>query len=390
MSRRFCCSLFSSLLLFSSCVPPAEVLEWVDSVDLRVQMSTESEGWVHEFSPVLVREEYVVPSFAFNPVPVREEANALPRGGKVQLKSEEANALSEQELKGLAYAKLTDRMNELETIDWSMGWRSAKAVLEARGISPVEFVIGWVQDMPYQGGNTYEKHAVETFLDREGDCSDKTMLAMDVLHRMGYKVGIVVFEEVEHMGLAMACEPPSLAPIPASYLPSNERGAGWMYIECTSRSAWGEIPSVFANGELMRGGGRLFLPAGPVGEACSICNEVVQWQRELEQEYGEGVLSMSLEDRRWWGDIQAMADRIEILREGAANLRVERDEWLIKARAKGCVEDMTVVSHTNECSGMVENLTKANIEYNHQVNELNRLVAKYNDEIARWNQLMKR
>ena len=377
-------------MLLASCSPTAEVLEWVSSVELAIPFSLESGGWVHDFPPVLVREEYVDPSFGLNVVPSREESAAWPRGGKIFLHEGEKGALSEIEMEGLAYAQMTDQMNALQSIDWSNGWRSARAMLEARGISPIEFVVGWVQDLPYQEGNSHEKYPVQTFLDRKGDCSDKTMLAMDVLHRMGFRVGVIVFAEAEHMGLAVACEHAHSMGIPKDFVFAEEEGLDWVYVECTVRSAWGEVPSVFANGEVMRGEGTLFHPAGTDGEACTHCLETLLWQKELQQMYGKGALRMSLEDRSWWQEIQAMAVRIETLREGGETLRKERDHWLAEAREMGCVEGMTVVSQSNACSEVVDKLQGANNDYNRNVSEMNLLVDEYNENIVRWNQHMKR
>lgn len=80
------------------------------------------------------------------------------------------------------------------------------------------------------------KFPVETFVDGNGDCDDKTLLLAALLSHEGYDVAVLLFEPEKHVALGIRCE--ELA----------YKQTGYAYTETTTQGFIGMIPDSFSGG----------------------------------------------------------------------------------------------------------------------------------------------
>jgi hypothetical protein len=71
----------------------------------------------------------------------------------------------------------------------------------------LELITVFVQSIPYSEGNTpiSPKFPIETIVDGEGDCDDKSILLAALLAREGYDVVLFYFEKENHMAVGIRC-----------------------------------------------------------------------------------------------------------------------------------------------------------------------------------------
>jgi len=80
---------------------------------------------------------------------------------------------------------------------------------ELNGKQRVELALAFVQSMTYSDDNVttssdeYPRYPVETLFEKEGDCEDTSILLAAVLTDMGYDVALLLFEELDHIGLGI-------------------------------------------------------------------------------------------------------------------------------------------------------------------------------------------
>jgi hypothetical protein len=83
------------------------------------------------------------------------------------------------------------------------------AAEELNGKHRVELALTFVQSMTYSGDNVtsnsdeYPRYPVETLFEKEGDCEDTSILLAAILTDMGYDVALLLFEELDHIGLGI-------------------------------------------------------------------------------------------------------------------------------------------------------------------------------------------
>jgi hypothetical protein len=97
----------------------------------------------------------------------------------------------------------------------------------------VELALAFVQAIPYndskasnilaKAGNETMLYPYETLFTQQGVCSDKSLLAISILRKMGYGVAIFAYEQDNHMAIGIQC--------PQSY---STYGSGYCYGETTS------------------------------------------------------------------------------------------------------------------------------------------------------------
>lgn len=63
------------------------------------------------------------------------------------------------------------------------------------GLDPKAIVLSFVQSLPYQSLGAYQRHAVETLIDRQGDCSDTSVLLAGLYAALGYSSIFIDFED---------------------------------------------------------------------------------------------------------------------------------------------------------------------------------------------------
>jgi hypothetical protein len=73
----------------------------------------------------------------------------------------------------------------------------------------VELTLRFVQSLTYAEDvvaitdSEYPRYTVETLFDQGGDCEDTSILEAAILTEMGYDVALLLFEEIDHMGLGI-------------------------------------------------------------------------------------------------------------------------------------------------------------------------------------------
>jgi len=96
----------------------------------------------------------------------------------------------------------------------------------------VELVLAFVQAIPYddakadsilQNGQESINYPYETIFTKSGVCSDKSILAADILNSLGYGTALFTYEAEKHMALGIKC--------PKEYSQDN---SGYCYAETTS------------------------------------------------------------------------------------------------------------------------------------------------------------
>ncbi|HEX3001661.1 MAG TPA: hypothetical protein VHN82_04745 [Methanoregula sp.] len=89
----------------------------------------------------------------------------------------------------------------------------------------LELIVVFIQSMPYESLSLNPpKFPVETFVDRSGDCDDKSLLLAGILSREGYNVSLLSFPPEAHMAVGVAC-------------PGGEyKSTGYAFIETTNHS----------------------------------------------------------------------------------------------------------------------------------------------------------
>lgn len=116
-----------------------------------------------------------------------------------------------------------------------------RRVRDARGLDSdryVELLTVFTQSLEYKTDpvDLEPKFPVETFVDGNGDCDDKTLLLAGLLSREGYDVAILLFEPEKHVALGVRS---------AEY---DYEGTGYAYTETTAEGFVGMVPDEFAGG----------------------------------------------------------------------------------------------------------------------------------------------
>lgn len=100
----------------------------------------------------------------------------------------------------------------------------------------LELMTVYVQSLPYESlSENPPKFPIETYVDRSGDCDDKSLLLAGLLSREGYNVSLLSFTPEEHMAVGVAC-------------PDGEyKRTGYAFIETTNYSFVGVPTDTFGD-----------------------------------------------------------------------------------------------------------------------------------------------
>lgn len=112
----------------------------------------------------------------------------------------------------------------------------------------VELLTVFVQSIEYRTDpvDLEPKFPVETFVEGNGDCDDKTLLLAGLLTRERYDVAVLLFEDEKHVALGIRCEE------------CDYRGTGYAYTETTAQGFVGMVPEQFADGIELESRPRVF------------------------------------------------------------------------------------------------------------------------------------
>lgn len=140
---------------------------------------------------------------------------------------------------------ITDPNDDFYIEDIVKGLNSMAIEYDMREIDKVNFVISFVQNLPYTeddvttGWDEYPRYPIETLFNRGGDCEDTSILVASILDEMGYNVCLLILENENHC--AVGIDIPSVY---GSYYTYD--GKKYYYLETTG-DGWtiGEIPPDF-------------------------------------------------------------------------------------------------------------------------------------------------
>jgi hypothetical protein len=76
----------------------------------------------------------------------------------------------------------------------------------------VDLAVSYVQSLPYDEARartdlTHPRYPYETLYEKTGICSDKSLLTVSILRKMGYGASIFMYEKDQHMAPAVQCSP---------------------------------------------------------------------------------------------------------------------------------------------------------------------------------------
>jgi len=107
----------------------------------------------------------------------------------------------------------------------------------------IELIVKYVQSMPYceEHGTPYldrpvgcPRTPIQTLVDGTGDCDETSMLLAALLHREGFPVSLLFFEEERHIAIGLRIDGEGF------------EGTGYAFVETTSLVYISEVPEVFA------------------------------------------------------------------------------------------------------------------------------------------------
>jgi hypothetical protein len=140
-----------------------------------------------------------------------------------------------------------------------------------------------VQALPYRtdGASTAPKFPVETYVDGEGDCDDKSLLLAGLLAREGYAVALLYFEPEAHMAVGV------------KGFQCDYRSTGYGYLAATNLSLVG-IPEDQLEGGVNLTSEPLVIPVGNGTKLYGRCLETAAIGKALERT-GERTTSLTRE-----------------------------------------------------------------------------------------------
>lgn len=127
----------------------------------------------------------------------------------------------------------------------------------------VELIVVVVQSLHYENiRENAVKFPIETFVDRSGDCDDKSLLLAALLSREGYRVALFSFPDESHMAVGITCTG------------TDYKMTGYAYIETTNVSFVGVPPDGLAGGTQLRSA-PLVIPVGNGIKTYTSCDQTL-------------------------------------------------------------------------------------------------------------------
>jgi hypothetical protein len=204
----------------------------------------------------------------------------------------------------------------------------------------LELMAVFVQSLPYRNQNlSSPKYPIETYVDGEGDCDDKSMLLAGLLAHEGYGVALFYFGPEQHMAVGVACDD------------RGYRNTGYAYLETTLVSLVGTGAESLV-GNITLESEPLVIPIGEGTSMYTRCNETHAIFAELT------TVKVRLETLG-----TDLGDRESVLR-------------IKKSELDTMEVDMEQMRASGDISG-----------YNRMVSEYNKHVRDYNQNLDRYNEL---
>ena len=241
-------------------------------------------------------------------VPVDPAVYAGARSAEKTARIYDAATRDEEWRSGLYRAMITDPAQE-PLYDALI--REFRAIRSAHDLDPdayLELITVFVQSLPYQDQDLQSpKYPVETYVDGQGDCDDKSLLLAGLLAREGYRVALLHFVPEQHMAVGVGCTD-------GGYF-----GTGYAYMEATHVSLVGVVPDQL-EGNITLVSEPFVTPIGAGNLTYTRCNETRAIQAHLESlriridalEQDLGVRQQALAAER--AELVALGQRMERLR----------------------------------------------------------------------------
>jgi len=206
----------------------------------------------------------------------------------------------------------------------------------------LELIAAFVQSVPYRTDASIvePKFPIETYVDGEGDCDDKSLLLAGLLAREGYGVALLYFGDEAHMAVGVESAG------------CFYRNTTYAYIEATNASYVGIPPAALSNGTVLSSD-PLVIPVGDGPRFYAACDQVETIERAL----------------------SASRSRVEELAPELAARGQELEEERASLESLGA--RLTALSRSGEIR-----------EYNRLVPEYNRKARDYNDAVGIYNTLL--
>ena len=130
-------------------------------------------------------------------------------------------------IKQLRYIKITERLSDEEYL---------------------EYLVNFVQQIPYNSPEGNTRFPVEVIYDGMGDCDEKSMLLMGLLEKSGYDTALLLFPKLGHAVCGIKIVPQGDVSF-TTY--SADDGRKYLYIEATTPYYIGLYPESFANTDVL-------------------------------------------------------------------------------------------------------------------------------------------
>lgn len=134
----------------------------------------------------------------------------------------------------------------------------------------LELIATFVQSIPYRtdASMTEPKFPIETYVDTEGDCDDKSLLLAGLLAREGYGAALLYFGEEQHMAVGVKS------------VGCRYHNTSYAYIETTNRSYVGIPPAALGDGTHLSSN-PLVIPVGDGDGSYTASSEIETIERAL-------------------------------------------------------------------------------------------------------------
>ena len=130
-------------------------------------------------------------------------------------------------IKELRYIKITERLSDEEYL---------------------EYLVTFVQQIPYNSPEGNTRFPVEVIYDGMGDCDEKSMLLMGLLEKSGYDTALLLFPKLGHAVCGIKIVPQG--DVSFTTYPADD-GRRYLYIESTTPYYIGLYPDAFANTDVL-------------------------------------------------------------------------------------------------------------------------------------------
>lgn len=214
-----------------------------------------------------------------------------------------------------------------------------------------QLIVAFVQSIPYDHNANDPKFTIETLFNKTGDCDDKSILLAKLLSYAGYDTCLFIYEIGQHMAVGLKVDEST-----------DSYKDGYIFIESTGYNPIGNIPEKFADNVDIRNEDPKIIEVDIADSfhAISGYDELENFYSIVKNKYGDYYFNTTVEGRIILEDVK------EIKKDMA---QLESD---IKSKRNNL--DRTSESEINEFNKLVgqynDNVALLNVKYN-RLNEIN-------------------